>query len=93
VAEGEGFQGLMADVCPEYDVPSQNTVASKIGAQASDTRKDTDEKLKQDDNITLTVYFWSSVAMDRYMSITCRYADKEWLFRSIVLETMKVRFS
>jgi hypothetical protein len=44
MAEGEGFQGLMSEVYPKYEVSSQNTVASKTRSQASDIRKDVTEK-------------------------------------------------
>lgn len=31
--------------------------------------------------------------MDTYMGIMCHYVDEEWLFRSIILETMQVNVS
>jgi hypothetical protein len=80
-------------VCPEYEVPLRNTIASKIRSQASNICKDAAEKLKQVNNVALRVGFWLSVVMDSYMGIACHYTNEEWLFRSIILGTMEVHVS
>jgi hypothetical protein len=91
LVKGEGFRGRMAEVCPEYEIPSRNTVASSIRARPSDIRNDVPENLKQV-QVAWTVDFWLSVAMDSYMGVTYHYIDEEWLFRSILLQNMEVRF-
>lgn len=87
--EGRGFVRFMRRAVPEYTVPSRRTVARKITALASSGREELKQQLTNVEYVCLTLDFWTSIANDGYLGVTCHYIDETWKLKSLILETKK----
>ncbi|XP_053387152.1 E3 SUMO-protein ligase ZBED1-like [Mercenaria mercenaria] len=87
VVEGEGFLSLMNTVVPVYNVPSRNTIRSRI-VKRYDSEKDLlKSSLASVSSVAVTTDTWTSNATESYITVTEHHIDNEWRMRSNVLLT------
>jgi len=85
IVEGEGFREFMNTAVPEYFFPCRTTITRQINQLA---------KVKMDNfkvvfkNIP-DVDFWTSMANNCYLDLTCHFLDS-WKLLNTILETVEV---
>jgi len=89
IVEGEGFREFMHIAVPEYIVPCRMTITRQIDQMAIVERENLKKVLKDIPNVCLTVDFWTSVANNSYLGVTCHFLDN-WKLRNRILETFEV---
>ncbi|XP_022162406.1 zinc finger BED domain-containing protein 1-like [Myzus persicae] len=89
IVDGEGFREFMHIAVPEYIVPCRMTITRQIDEMAKVERENLKEVLKNIPNVCLTVDFWTSMANNNYLGITCHFLDN-WTLRNRILETVEV---
>ncbi|XP_029344876.1 zinc finger BED domain-containing protein DAYSLEEPER-like [Acyrthosiphon pisum] len=89
IVEGEGFRELMHIAVPEYIVPCRITITRQTDQMAIVERENLKKVLKYIPNVCLTVDFWTSVANNSYLGVTCHFLDN-WKLRNRILETVEV---
>lgn len=85
--EGKGFRPLMAYMEPEYTVPSQKSITSRLEKMHTHCAESICAALAQTDKVALTTDIWTSLAVESYVTVTCHYIDEEWEMKSTVLQT------
>ena len=88
--EGEGFVELMGYADPRYKVPVTKTLHDNEILPLYQLSKRTikDKLFNNSERVCFTTDGWSSLAQDRYISLTCHYVDKEtFKLESVLLET------
>ena len=88
--EGEGFVELMGYADPRYKVPVRKSLhANEILPLYQLTKRNIKDKLfNYSERVCFTTDGWSSLAQDRYISLTCHYVHKEtFILEKVLLET------
>ena len=68
-----------------YTLPSRPTVVSRIDLLFASTKSEVETEIQAAVNIALTIDYWSSVANESYLGVTCHFVNNDWKYRSLVL--------
>ncbi|KAE9525614.1 hypothetical protein AGLY_014141 [Aphis glycines] len=82
-------KSLMTFLCQNILVPCRMTITRQIDQMAIVERENLKKVFKDIPNVCLTVDFWTSVANNSYLGVTCHFLDN-WKSRNRILETFEV---
>jgi zinc finger BED domain-containing protein 1 (E3 SUMO-protein ligase ZBED1) len=68
-----------------YTLPSRSVISSRIDDLYEQQRNKISVVLAAVEYVALTGDYWSSVANDSYLGVTCHFIDKDWAFHSFAL--------
>lgn len=89
---GTGFQALMRELEPRYQIPCPRTMAGEIAKLYDSTKAELMEIL-HGQKIALTTDGWSSLATEAYVTVTAHFITTDWELRSVVLDTAELQAS
>ncbi len=92
VVSGEGFQELMAELEPRYNIPSRATISAHI-VQLYDTTRENLKTIFKNEALALTTDGWTSLATHAYVTVTAHCISDLWELDSYVLCTKELRGS
>lgn len=90
MVEGKGFKKLMSIVAPNYNIPSRNTIKSRIEKVYEDRKSAVLGELDRVDTVALTTDTWTSNATKSYLTITEHHIDSDWNLMTNVLLTREM---
>lgn len=90
MVEGKGFKKLMSIVAPNYNIPSRNTIKSRIEKVYEDRKSAVLGELDRVDTVALTTDTWTSNATKSYLTITEHHIDSDWNLMTNVLVTREM---
>ncbi|XP_050527498.1 zinc finger BED domain-containing protein 4-like isoform X2 [Daktulosphaira vitifoliae] len=73
--EGSGFRHFLQVSCPLYTVPSRNTIKNKLDLKYDYLSKVFSNKLKKNNNFTLTSDIWTDFQMKSYIGVTIHFLE------------------
>ena len=87
--EKSGFQQLLKDFDPRYQLPSRKYFSQQaIPKLYNETREKIIQQLESVEFFSATTDMWSSNTMEPYMSYTVHFIDSHWKLQSRCLETL-----
>ncbi|XP_029052819.2 zinc finger BED domain-containing protein 6-like [Osmia bicornis bicornis] len=90
IVENKAFQRFVKDLDPAYKCPSRDTLKTEIIDQYNSLSQNLKEKLKNRQNLTITLNVWSNTSQtNKFLGITVHYVDNSNL-ESIVLDFIKI---
>ncbi|KAI4468599.1 dna replication-related element factor isoform a [Holotrichia oblita] len=90
IVEKEGFQ-FVRNLNPQYKLPSRKTITyQKIPQLYNNTVEIIKNILKNRLHMAVTTDFWTSVAMESYMSVTIHFLSDDWELYSATLACQKM---
>ncbi|XP_003442878.1 zinc finger BED domain-containing protein 1 [Oreochromis niloticus] len=91
IVEDDGLREVIraasGDVC--YNLPSRETIVSRLHTLFEDQRAQRSSKLVQVRNVALTGDHWTSVNNDNYLGVTAHFIDNDWTLQSFALTVSK----
>ena len=88
-AEKSGFQQLLKDFDPKYQLPSRKYFSQQaILKLYNETRETILQQLESAEFFSATSDMWSSNTMEPYMSYTVHFIDSDWKLHSRYLQTL-----
>ena len=85
--EGDGFLNPMNIIVLEYKVPTHNTIKSRIGKLYDEKKTRLISEISSAQSVFLTTDTWTSVATERYITVTEHHLTDYWDTESNVLCT------
>ena len=87
--EKSGFQQLLKDFDPKYQLPSRKYFSQQaIPKLYNETRETILQQLESAEFFSATSDMWSSNTMEPYMSYTVHFIDSDWKLQSRCLQTL-----
>jgi hypothetical protein len=87
--EKSGFQQLLKDFDPKYQLPSRKYFSQQaIPKLYNETRESILQQLQSTEFFSATSDMWSSNTMEPYMSYTVHFIDPDWKLQSRCLQTL-----
>ncbi|KAJ8403944.1 hypothetical protein AAFF_G00342940 [Aldrovandia affinis] len=78
VVDGQGFQGLLGYLEPNYKIPSRGIITSRIEAHFQEETGELKTQLATAKSVALTTDSWTALTTENYVTITCHYIDADW---------------
>jgi tRNA (cytidine32/guanosine34-2'-O)-methyltransferase len=87
--EKSGFQQLLKDFDPKYQLPSRKYFSNQATPKLyNETKESILQHLRSAQFFSATSDMWSSNTMEPYMSYTVHYIDPDWKLQSRCLQTL-----
>ncbi|XP_061890314.1 E3 SUMO-protein ligase ZBED1-like isoform X1 [Entelurus aequoreus] len=91
IVDGKGFRELMNYCEPDYQIPSRETITTRIEARYKRKKAELKARLANT-HVAITTDCWTSNTTESYITVTCHYME-DWLMRSAVLATESMPMS
>lgn len=85
LVDGNGFRELMNYCEPGYQIPSRETITTRIEARYKGKTAELKSRLAKT-HVAITTDCWTSNTTESYITVTCHYMEG-WVMRSAVLAT------
>ncbi|BBM98839.1 hypothetical protein Mp_1g16640 [Marchantia polymorpha subsp. ruderalis] len=95
VVEQADFRQFCEALRSEYEVPTRNTICSRVLKRWQDAKNKVRSKLREDlekRRFGLTTDMWTSAAKRGYMVVTIHYIDSNWNMRHCIIAFIRVLY-
>ena len=87
---GDGFQQLLNNIEPGYQVPSHTHITTVCWQIFHTKKEELHETLKGQTYVVLTTNIWTNRATQAYLTVTAHFITAEWKMASAVLQTREM---
>ncbi|XP_030221999.1 zinc finger BED domain-containing protein 1 [Gadus morhua] len=87
---GSGFQALIHELEPRFNIPCFRTISGNI-TKLYETTKDGIREMLCGEKLGLTTDGWSSLATESYVTVTAHFIDEDWEMRNVVLDMSELQ--
>lgn len=88
ISISEQLKDVLKEACPSYNVLSRNTITTRIEELAEAKKAILWETLAGVEHVSITIDFWTSIAVQAFMGVTIHYVDSDWVLKTAGLEVL-----
>lgn len=89
IVEDEGFRAFVNKLDPTYILPTRKTLKNMVAVKYEEEKQKAVSQLQNISPVCLTADMWTSVTMDSYLGVTCRFTGGNTSLVSVLLGVAK----
>ncbi|XP_061542548.1 E3 SUMO-protein ligase ZBED1-like [Phycodurus eques] len=90
MVDDKGFRKMISTFNPKYSMPSLTYFTNMMEKKHQEMTAKLENVLQDTECVALTTDFWTSVATEAYLGVTCHFLGEDWEMKSLYLTTMRL---